>query len=51
MQPVGFKRLKQLVYIYMKCWLRWLEEPDGVCVSCTGDGEQGGRWVDKVIMG
>ena len=33
----------------MKSWQRSLEEAAGVCCSCTGDGEQGSRWVGKVM--
>jgi len=39
------------MYTYVTCWLRWLEDVGGVCGSCTADGEQGGRWVGKVMMG
>jgi len=36
-----------MCYNYVKCWQRLLEEAGGVCCSCTGDGEQGTRWVGK----
>lgn len=33
----------------MKCWLRSLEEAGDVFCSCIGDGQQGGRWVGKIM--